>query len=534
MGDAPHYPVGIIGAGPTGLMLANLLGVYGVKTLLVERHPATVDEPRAVSIDDESLRAVQNAGMLDRVLPDIVQGYGVIYHDLAGREFARIMPPSREYGHAKRNALRQPLFEAALCAALARSPHVQVRMSHELTAFTETSDKVELTLRHAGGTSQATCDWLIACDGGRSTVRDKLGIKMRGATYAERWLIVDLENREDAFIHTRTYCDPARPAIRLPGPHGTLRYEFMLRPDEDADALLDETRIRSWMRERVAADAALPIVRKVVYTFHARMAETWRKGRVFLAGDAAHLSPPFAGQGMNSGVRDAVNLAWKLAAVARGELGPCLLDSYAVERPPHAWSLIRMALRIGSFMQPKSRGSARLMQGALRAISLYAPARDYILQLKFKPKPRFDAGFFVPDAAPNDAMRAGQLLVQPSVELPDGKRVLLDDVLGNSFACIGWSAAADEPALNETLAGLRANRLVILRKHKPFPEVAPLPAGMRIVRDCDGVLENLLDGIHAHALLLRPDRHVLAVLRRTHFTQDLARVKTLFAQTWTA
>ena len=527
-----HYPVAIIGAGPTGLMLANLLGVYGVETLLVERHAATVGEPRAVSIDDESLRAVQNAGALDRVLPDVVQGYGVMYHDFAGREFARIMPPSREYGHAKRNAFRQPMFEAALCAALARFAHVHVRMGHELTGFTEACGKVELTLRHASGASQATCDWLIACDGGHSTVRDQLGIAMRGATYAERWLIVDLKDREDAFIHTRTYCDPARPAIRLPGPHGTLRYEFMLRPGENADALLEETRVRGWIRQREAADAALPIVRKTVYTFHARMAETWRKGRVFLAGDAAHLTPPFAGQGMNSGVRDVFSLAWKLAAVVHCGLGPRLLDSYAVERPPHAGALIRMALCIGAFMQPKSRWSARLMQGALRATGLYPPARDYILHLKFKPKPRFDAGFFVPDAAPNDAMRAGQLFVQPQVETPDGTRVLLDDMLGKGFACIAWSTAPDEPALDTALADLHANKLVILRQQQPFPDIAPPHEHTRLARDCDGVLETVLDGMHAHALLLRPDRHVLAVLRAGHVKGDLARVTALLAQTW--
>ena len=300
MKPANHYPVVIIGAGPTGLMLANLLGVYGVETLLIERHSSTVTEPRAVSIDDESLRAVQNAGALGRVLPDIVQDYGVHYHALSGKVFAQILPASREYGHAKRNAFRQPLFESALFDALKRFPQVSVRMNHELVDFAGANDKVECTLRHAAVTRQVTCDWLVACDGGRSAVREKLGIPMRGATFAERWLIVDLTHRLDAFPHTRTYCDPARATIRLPGPHGTLRYEFMLHPDEDAEQMLDETRIRAWMHERVATDADLPIVRKVVYTFHARMAAAWRKGRVFLAGDAAHLTPPFAGQGLRS------------------------------------------------------------------------------------------------------------------------------------------------------------------------------------------------------------------------------------------
>ena len=526
MKSANHTPVVIIGAGPTGLILANLLGVYGIETLLVERHAATVDEPRAVSIDDESLRAVQNAGALERVLPDIVQGYGVHYHALTGDMFAQVLPTSREYGHAKRNAFRQPLFEAALFEALARFPHVGVRMDHELTGFTEANDKVELTLQHKGGTHKVTCDWLMACDGGRSMVREALGIAMRGATFAERWLIVDLTNREDTFIHTRTYCDPLRPTIRLPGPHGTLRYEFMLHPHEDTEAMLDETRIRDWIHERVAGDVALPIVRKVVYTFHARMAEAWRKGRVFLCGDAAHLSPPFAGQGMNSGVRDACNLAWKLAAVVHGELGARLLDTYEVERAPHAWALIRMALRIGAFMQPKSRFSARLMQGALRMISRYPPARDYVLQLKFKPKPRLADGFFVADAAPGAAMRAGQLMVQPRVELPGGECVLLDNVLGHGFAFIGWNVPA---TLCKAFAGMPVRVVLIIRKQQPFPQ--EVPPDSTVVRDCDGVLENVLHDVRAQALLLRPDRYVLACLRSDGFVDELAQVQALFAQT---
>jgi 3-(3-hydroxy-phenyl)propionate hydroxylase len=487
-----------------------------------------------VSIDDESLRAVQNAGALARVLPDIVQGYGVHYHALNGQVFSQVLPTSREYGHAKRNAFTQPLFEAALLDALARFPQINVRLRHELTGLVETDGKVAITLKHEAGTSEVTCDWLVACDGGRSTVREKLGIALRGTTFAERWLIVDLKAREDAFPHTRAYCEPARPAIRLPGPHGTLRYEFMLHPDENADEMLDEARVRGWMRARVASDADLPIVRKVVYTFHASMAETWRKGRVFLAGDAAHLSPPFAGQGMNSGVRDACNLAWKLAAVVRGELGPRLLDTYEVERAPHAWALIKMALRIGAFMQPKSRLSAVLMQGALRVASLYPPARDYVLQLKFKPKPRFNEGFFVPDVSPqwlsSEAVRAGQLMVQPQVELPGGERVLLDDVLGYGFACIGWHAQQGAlAALAEAFAGIPLRVLLLVRQNEPFPPAAP--PGCTIVRDSDGVLEKLLSESRAKGMLLRPDRYVLAFLRAEDFADEVAKVKSLLAQT---
>jgi 3-(3-hydroxy-phenyl)propionate hydroxylase len=340
-------------------------------------------------------------------------------------------------------------------------------------------------------------------------VREHLGIALAGSTYAEKWLIVDLLDRTTPFRHTRTWCDPARPAIRLPGPHGVLRYEFMLHQGEDPDQVLDEAQLRGWIAQRDALDAQLPITRKVVYTFHARVAERWREGRVFLAGDAAHLTPPFAGQGMNSGVRDAANLAWKLAAVCKGQSGADLLDSYQSERKPHARALIRMAERIGRFMQPKSRFTAVLTQGALKLVSLYPPARDYVLHLKFKPTPRFLKGFFVPAPA-GATLPAGQLLPQPWVELPGGARVRLDEVLGSGFAALRWSDAP-EPDLSLKPAAWDIGHVRLLRQSEDFlpAHVAP---GTVVVRDCEGVLGALLDSASADGVLLRPDHYVMAYL----------------------
>lgn len=508
-----------MGAGPAGLTLANLLGNYGIRTLLLERHPSTVGEPRAVSIDDESLRTLQNAGVLESVLPDLVLGYGVHYFSWTGREFARIEPTSREYGHPKRNAFRQPLLEVSLLEGLARFDHVDVRLSTELMRHYDDSERVTLDVNGPAGPATFTCDWLIACDGGRSGVREALGVAMGGTTFAERWLIVDLAERDDPFPHTRTYCDPARPAIRLPGPHRTVRYEFMLFEHEKPEDVLDEARIRSWMRMRVPSDEHLWIVRKVVYTFHARMAERWKVGRVFLAGDAAHLTPPFAGQGMNSGVRDVFNLAWKLAAVSEGRLAAGILETYEAERKPHAWSLIVMALRIGRFMQPKSRLGAMAMQGALRIAGMVPSARDYVLHLKFKPKPRFATGFFVPGGT-REGVRAGQLFPQPVVEQAGGKRVLLDAILGSGFSCIAF--AGDETARNvaSALAGF-APRVIFLRAPKA-PSGPQDGDGAVLVTDCEGVIERTLRQAGAVAVILRPDRYVLAYLGAADPAGDLA------------
>ena len=525
-----HFPVVIVGAGPTGLMLANLLGVYGIRALVIERSTNTVGEPRAVTIDDESLRTVQATGLIGEVLPHVVQGYGVHYYSWRGEVFARIEPSAVEHGFPKRNAFRQQVLVGQLRDGLRRFDGAAIWFGHELVNFNDDGQTVHLALRHDGANKAISCNWLVACDGGRSGVREKLGIKLTGSTYDEKWLIVDLLDRRSPFRHTRTYCDPVRPAIRLPGPDGTLRYEFMLHDGEDPDQMLDETRVRSWIHGREPADATLEIARKVVYAFHARVAERWKSGRVFLAGDAAHLTPPFAGQGMNSGVRDAANLAWKLAAVERGSLSASLLDTYEIERKPHAWSLIQMAVKIGAFMQPKSALSARLTQGALKLGSICPPVRDYVQQLKFKPKPRFFEGFFAAGEAASALVPAGQLLPQPMVELPGGVHVAMDDMLGDGFAVLALADANISAVLeNLTSSGMACKHIEVVAQSDDFLKPAAFArAPDAVFRDQGGMLEKIIRSAGADAVVLRPDRYVLAYIRErnpsgaVHINQLLA------------
>jgi len=522
-----HFPVVIVGAGPTGLMLANLLGIQGIKTLVIEQSHNTVGEPRAVTIDDESLRTVQATGLIRQVLPQVVQGYGVHYYSWRGKEFARIEPSVMEHGFPKRNAFRQQLLVGQLRDGLQRFDAMPIWFGHELLRFQDDGEAVHLTLQDDGKSKAISCHWLVACDGGRSPVREQLGIQLTGSSYDEKWLIVDLLDRTSAFRHTRTYCDPVRPAIRLPGPEDTLRYEFMLHDGEDPEHVLDEASIRRWIHAREPADATLVIARKVVYGFHARVAERWKFGRVFLAGDAAHLTPPFAGQGMNSGVRDAANLAWKLAAVERGQLSPSLLDTYEMERKPHAWSLIKMAVRIGTFMQPKSTLMAILTQGGLKLCSVYRPVRDYVLQLKFKPKPRFAQGFFLGQVTPSALVAVGQLLPQPMVEMPDGAHLAMDEVLGHEFALL----ALKDADVSGVLSGFAAAGLTCLHVHvvsqsddfiKRVGQSLTLDVPDAVIRDYEGVLEKIIRSAEAQAVVLRPDRYVLAYLQRQNPSNNTA------------
>jgi 3-(3-hydroxy-phenyl)propionate hydroxylase len=511
-----HTDVVIVGAGPVGLTLANLLGAEGIRTLVIERNAAVEPEPRAVTLDDESLRTFQNAGLADAVVREVVLGYGVQYFDWRGRPLAAIQPTRQEYGYPKRNAFRQPLLVRTLFEGLARFPQVAIRFGHELDAVTQETASVRCHVkREDGEVIEIEAKWLVACDGGRSKVRDLGGIPLQGSTYPERWLIVDLADRTTPLRHTRTYCDPRRPAIRLPGPRGSLRYEFMLRAGDRDEEVLDDKTFRHWIAGREPEDAGLPLARKAIYGFHARVASRWKDGRVLLAGDAAHLTPPFAGQGLNSGIRDAANLAWKLAAVVRGSADATLLDTYESERRPHAAALIRMALRIGAFMQPKTIAGAFAAQTALRLACLVPACRDYILQLKFKPKPRFAQGWF----ETSSEHPAAELIPQPLLETAAGGTALLDTLLACGFAVIGWDTPAFRAHAKALLPpGFSGKVLALIRREDDFLCPEPDP-GIGRARDTTGELGAWLDERRAAAIVLRPDRYTCRQLAARQLTE---------------
>jgi len=531
-GPAAHYPVCIVGAGPTGLTTANLLGQAGVRALLIERNPTTVQQPRAVSIDDEALRTIQAAGLIDAFIPRVALDYGSHYLSASGRCFARVEPTTREFGYPRRNAFRQPELEATLRDGLSRFPHIETAFEHTVEDFDQDDHGVRLRVRKPDGSIvEVACDFLAGCDGGRSMVRQTLGIEMVGSSYNERWLIIDLEGTRDTYRQTRVYCDPRQPGINLPGPDRTRRFEFMLDPDETEEAVLDPENIRRLL-ETHGPDADATIRRAQVYAFHARTAETWSRGRVHLLGDAAHLTPPFAGQGMNSGLRDAANFAWKAAAVIKGDLGPALLDSYQVERRPHAWALIEMAVMLGRVMMPRSPARAWLTQLGFRVLGLSRRAQAYIAEMKYKPKPRFAEGFLVPDGRPAGRTLVGRLFPQPRVETADRRTMLLDDALGGGFCLLAFAAdpevafaALDRAALAKM--GIGTMCITPRSRNVGGGEGAA-------VRDVDGDAAAAFAGYEDDLLLLRPDRYVAAALPAGDPDAMLKTIEGLFASTWRA
>lgn len=493
--DEVLYDVAIVGAGPTGLTLANLLGLEGLAVLLVERNATTVNEPRAVSIDDESLRTMQAAGVIARVLEQVVPGYGSRYLTPGGACFLTVLPTGKPYGYPRRNAFRQPVLEAQLRDALARFPSVETRFGASLAGFEQDADGVALTVAAGDATSQVRARYLIGCDGASSPIRKALGFYLEGETLPERWLIVDLAD-SPAERNTVVFCDIRRPCIALPGPDLTRRFEFKLFAHEtDADVLKPEVVGRLLDSRGVAPGSR--IVRQTVYTFHARLASRWSSGRVILAGDAAHLTPPFAGQGMNSGIRDAHNLAWKLAAVVRGQLAPSLLDSYEAERRGHVAGMIDLALRMGRIMGPSSRFRGWATQTAFRVAGLWPPLRSWFGEMKYKPKPSFGAGFILPSAHP----LVGRLLPQPLVRAGDGTEALFDDAAPRGFVLLGVEVAPAALA-----AAMRAFAFGVVPVAPLTLSTGTAAAALTVV----GEVEPALAAVSGTILLVRPDRYVMA------------------------
>ena len=271
------------------------------------------------------------------------------------------------------------------------------------------------------------------------------------------------------------------------------------------------------------------IVRKVVYRFHARLADHWSKGKVFLAGDAAHLSPPFAGQGMNSGIRDAHNLAWKLAWVLRGQVGPHILDTYERERREHTSAMIRLALQMGSVMAPRTFLSAWAVQNTFRVLGLFPAAQAYVSQMKYKPKPRFLTGFLVSFGWRSSQSIVGSLFPQPFIETREGEEVLLDDVLGKGFSLLALTARPDlafasttQPVWNQ----LGVRRVALLPLGTPWSDTSTIA----LVRERDHMLMALRAKYTDAVLLLRPDHYVAACIPIAEIAQSSDLIETLLQQ----
>jgi 3-(3-hydroxy-phenyl)propionate hydroxylase len=425
----------IVGGGPTGLAAANLLGQEGIETLILERNTHLSNSPKALSLDDEGLRICQAMGLSNSIsmllLSDISPQY-----EAAGRLLLTVAPGGKRNGYPLISTFNQPEFEAALLHGLERFSCVDVRFQSTVETLTQTKDSVIACVRTPGGACQKIgCSYLLACDGGSSTIRRLLGIAMKGMTYPQKWLVVDCIDDETLPTIAKCFCNPSRPAVTVPSPRSGRRWEFMLLPGEDEKEMLREGTIAALIQQGGGSPCS-QVIRQAVYSFHSKLAQSFSRGRVFLLGDAAHMMPPFGGQGLNSGLRDAHNLTWKLTLVLRGLASPRLLDTYHQERHLHAAQMISFSSLLAGLIMSRKRPVAFCRNLLFQALNSIPAVRQFLSEARIKPQPRYKHGFFLSADSQEGRAITGLLLPQPEVITTQGQSMLLDEVLGSGFALL--------------------------------------------------------------------------------------------------
>ena len=517
----------VCGAGPAGLTLSHLLGAQDIDVILLEKLGATVEEPRAIAIDGESLRTLQRVGLLQGFEQELLTGITADYVNAAGeRLFQAGNPDQRPYGFPTVNSFDQPSLDRYLANRLDDRDSVRLLFNHTLDRFEQNEQGVTAYCTDEQGDELViSASFLVGCDGGRSTIRSLLGIEMQGESNPQPWLVIDtIDPILDSEMDCRFFCDPERPGMTIRKQHQERRWEWMLMPGEEREYLLQDETIRGLIAPYTDVEK-VSIYRKRVYDFHAIIADRWREGRVFLAGDAAHMTPPFAGQGLNSGFRDVSNLSWKLAAVVKGFSSDAILDTYETERRGHAWELIEMALQLGQQIQPIDVAQAAERDRFFAELNKDPAAMQAMEEEMFKSlfARAIEEGLVV-DAG--SGSNAGKLLIQPQLKTAVGEKTLLDEKLGGGFAIVGYNCLPSEVLGSQCLQDWRglAPELVAINDR------GSCEAGQWLV-DESGELRDWLGGDEPRLLLVRPDRICMVCAAPVEAAKQLGEARRLL-QAW--
>lgn len=484
-------PVVIVGAGPTGITAATLLAQYGIECLVLDRWTTVYPQPRAVHLDDEIFRIVARLGIAEEFVAISRPALGLRLVDHTTRVLAEFHrdPAHSVHGFPQANMFDQPDFEELLRANLKRYPCAELRGDAEVTDIADDGQGrilVTFSDRADGAKHVVEATYVLGCDGANSVVRSHIGVDMRDLKFDQRWLVVDIATTADLdqWDGVHQVCDPNRAATYMRIGDTRYRWEFQLLPGETADdfGTLDALRplIAPWIGD--VPPAALTLVRVAEYTFRAKIADSWRRGNIFLLGDAAHLTPPFIGQGMGAGLRDAMNLAWKLAGVLAGDLPPAVLETYERERKPHARFMIRMALSMGWAMTAGGDAGDLIRRLVVPRLHWVPGLRDKLIESRTPALHR--------SALVTRTRRPRQLVgtLCPNSVDADGER--LDSILGNGFALVTTARplAFEQASLEERGAVIH-------------------------IADRGSELEKWLRRGHATAAVIRPDRTVMCTSR---------------------
>lgn len=553
MTTSPHFDADVIiaGAGPTGLALTNLLAINGISVILLESRSDLIDYPRGVGMDDESFRTVQAMDLVEEVVPFTIPHHIMRLVDGQGDVIMTNNPKGEPFGWPRKFGFLQPLVDRAVYEGLERFSNVEVRFGRKLKNLEEIPGGIKVTAQlvsgedgevESGETLTLTSRYFVGCEGGRSFTRKWMGVDFEGKSPSTRWVVIDCDNDPLGFPNVYLGADPARPYVSIGLPHGVRRFEFMLFDDEPSDRVEDDAFVAGLLHEHLPEKTELDIIRRRVFTHHGRIASDFRKGRVLIAGDAAHLMPVWMGQGFNSGYRDATNLAWKLEAVIRGRAEESLLDTYSMERRDHAKAMIDLSMALGSIIKPTDRRVTFLRDRAAKIANAVPQVRAYFEDMRFKPMPRYGRGAVVdqetltPGEAhernsrkriaklipARNALRkqspVGSQFIQPTVGFRDTEKKL-DHVLGRGFSIVSWGIDPTRLFTEQQLKELEAMDVRLVCAVSPTQvawaedhcDETTSPVSAAVISDIDGSLKSWFDQHAVGTVFLRPDRFTAAV-----------------------
>lgn len=488
--------VAVVGYGPVGRLLGLLLGRAGKRVVVVERQLRAYPLPRAVHFDDEVGRILQSVGVPPDSVPDVVAPYNDLYEWRAADRGPLLRLDWRGLGPSGWHVSHffyQPGLEAILDAQVQRLESVTVMRGWTAVTHLADADGVTLELQSTTGERRTvTARYVVGADGANSLVRSWIGSTITDLGYFHDWLVIDLLMHAplDQFDFSPAawqLCDPARPTTLVPGGPGRRRFEFMRLPTETVEELNAEDNAWRLLEPWGITPEAARLERHTVYTFQARWCDVWRKGRLLLAGDAAHLMPPFAGQGMCSGLRDAFALAWRLDLVLDGRADDRILDSYGPERAEHVRHFIEASMALGEVIclpDPIAADQRDKTMQADLAAGIEQPPR---------PLPRLGPGLHRDDPG------GGLLSIQAEVD-SGNRRGLFDDVVEP-----GGVLLLGDPTLREQLSTRDAALLAELGWKVVALAAEP---GVGQVVDITGAYTAWLAELGAVAVLVRPDLYL--------------------------
>lgn len=546
----------IAGLGPTGLVLAHVLGKRGHQVVVLEREPVFYGNARAVYTDDECMRIFQSIDMADELQKDMLLETPVQLTYSDGRVIAQYKPLKRPFGWPIVNFFYQPYLETTLTEGLVRYANVTILRGREVVNFEQDVDGVDI--QHQATQSYRFSDasdvkvnveiaeqdlqsiraqYFVGADGGRSTVRAKLGIEMTGKNFPEPWLVVDLKqkNPHQGLRHLPYFnfvVDPDLPVVSCVQPDGFHRFEFMLKKGQSKEYMEQDDTVRMLLSKYVDPDL-FEVKRKLVYTFNALVANQWRDRRVLLAGDAAHMTPQFMGQGASSGVRDGANLGWKLSAVLEGRAGEKVLDSYESERRDHAHSMIKGSVFLKDLVSMTNPVGSKIRDGVIKGILATPKLKDWAQEGGFKPQPIYTKGQYLGLARKHRLSPEGSLSPQPFVRTIAGKRILLDQLTGENYALVGLSCdpSAQLSATSQQILNQLGCAFVTLYPYAERPQ-GDTPANLNPqlieVEDIDGHMVSWFHKachIKHPVALLRPDKFSFAVVPQDELNGVIQQLK---------